>query len=57
MNQQQLHEIATAYAHVKLQAYQEEHKDVIDYSPLSCDSDEMHYFALDNFEHEFDEIG
>lgn len=63
MNQQQLHEIATAYAQVKLQAYQEEHKDVIDYSPLSCDSDELHYFAkayrfaVDNFENELDSIG
>ena len=35
MDEKQLHEIATAYAQVKLQAYQEEHKDVIDYSPLS----------------------
>lgn len=63
MDEKQLHDLAVAYAQVKLQAYQEEHKDVIDYSPLSCDSDEMHYFAkayrfaLDNFEHEFDEIG
>lgn len=38
MNEQQLHEIAVAYAQVKLRAYQEEHKDAIDYNPLSCDS-------------------
>ena len=63
MTEQQLHELAVAYAQVKLQAYQDEHKDVIDYNPLSCDSDEIHHyakayrFALDNFEHEFDEIG
>lgn len=63
MTEQQLHELAVAYAQVKLQAYQDEHKDVIDYNPLSCDSDEIHHyakayrFALDNFEHEFDKIG
>lgn len=28
MNEQQLHEVAVAYAQVKLRAYQEEHKDV-----------------------------
>ena len=33
MNEQQLHEIAVAYAQVKLRAYQEEHKDAIDYNP------------------------
>ena len=38
MTEQQLHEIAVAYAQIKLRAYQEEHKDVIDYNPLSCDS-------------------
>ena len=57
MNEQQLHEVAVAYAQVKLRAYQEEHKDVIDYNPLSCDSKEMYHFALDNFEHELDEVG
>lgn len=63
MTEQQLHELAVAYAQVKLQAYQDEHKDVIGYNRLSCDSDEIHHyakayrFALDNFEHEFDEIG
>lgn len=63
MTSQQLHEIAIAYAQVKLQVYQEQHKDVIDYSPLSCDSDELHYFAkayrfaVDNFENELDSIG
>lgn len=63
MTEQQLHELAVAYAQVKLQAYQDEHKDVIDYNPLSCDSDEIHHyakayrFALNNFENEFDEIG
>ena len=63
MNEQQLHEIAVAYAQVKLRAYQEEHKDVIDYNPLSCDPKEMYHFAkayrfaLDNFEHELDEVG
>lgn len=63
INEQQLHEIAVAYAQVKLRAYQEEHKDAIDYNPLSCDSKEMYHFAkayrfaLDNFEHELDEVG
>lgn len=45
MTEQQLHEIAVAYAQIKLRAYQEEHKDVIDYNPLSCDSKEMYHFA------------
>lgn len=45
MTSQQLHEIAIAYAQVKLQVYQEQHKDAVDYNPVSCDSDELHYFA------------
>lgn len=63
MTSQQLHEIAIAYAQVKLQVYQEQHKDVVDYNPVSCDSDELHYFAkayrfaVDNFENELDSIG
>lgn len=63
MTSQQLHEIAIAYAQVKLQVYQEQHKDAVDYNPVSCDSDELHYFAkayrfaVDNFENELDSIG
>ena len=63
MTEQQLHEIAVAYAQVKLQAYQEQQKDVIGYNPFSGDSKEMYHFAkayrfaLDNFEHELDEVG
>ena len=63
MTEQQLHEIAIAYAQVKLRAYQEEHKDDINYDPLSCDSNEMYHFAkayrfaVDNFENELDSIG
>lgn len=63
MTSQQLHEIAIAYAQVKLQVYQEQHKDAVDYNPMSCDSDELHYFAkayrfaVDNFENELDSIG
>ena len=43
MTEQQIHEIAVAYAQIKLRAYQEEHKDVIDYNPLSCDSKAKRY--------------
>lgn len=63
MTSQQLHEIAIAYSQVKLQVYQEQHKDAVDYNPVSCDSDELHYFAkayrfaVDNFENELDSIG
>lgn len=63
MNEQQLHEIAVAYAQVKLQAYQEQNKDVINYNPTSCDPEELRYFAkayayaLDNFESELEDIG
>ena len=63
MTEQRLHELAVAYAQMKLRAYQENQKDTIDYNPLSCDSDELYHFArayrfaLDNFENEFNEIG
>lgn len=62
MTEQQLHEIAVAYAQVKLQAYQEQQKDVIGYNPFSGDSDEIkafaraYKFALNNFEHEFESL-
>jgi hypothetical protein len=55
MTEQRLHELAVAYAQMKLRAYQENQKDTIDYNPLSCDSNELHLFAkayrfaLDNF--------
>lgn len=63
MTEQRLHELAVAYAQMKLRAYQENQKDTIDYNPLLCDSDELYHFAkayrfaLDNFENEFNEIG
>ena len=63
MTEQRLHELAVAYAQMKLRAYQENQKDTIDYNSLSCDSDELYHFAkayrfaLDNFENEFNEIG
>lgn len=63
MDEQQLHEVALAYAQVKLQAYQEQQKDVIGYDPFSGDSDELrafaraYAFALNNFESELESIG
>ena len=45
MTEQRLHELAVAYAQMKLRAYQENQKDTIDYNPLSCDSDELYHFA------------
>lgn len=62
MTEQQLHEVAVAYAQVKLQAYQEQQKDVIGYDPFYGDSDEMkafaraYKFALENFENELENI-
>lgn len=63
MTEQQLHDLAVAYAQVKLLNYQEELKKHPDYNPFMCDSDEIYeyakayHFALDNFENKFDEIG
>ncbi len=55
MNEQQLHELALAYAQVKLQQYQAEYG-------KSCDEKELYEyakaykFALVNFESLYDEI-
>ncbi len=56
MNEKTLHELALAFATVKLQEYQKEH------STTSSDSKEVHYFlkiykfALDNLENEYQSL-
>jgi len=56
MTEQQLHDLAVAYAQVKLMQFQSEHG-------KSGDSEEIYEyakayrFALDNFENEFEKIG
>lgn len=55
MDEVKLHEIAVAYAQVKLQQFQSEYKE-------SCDSEEIYQFAkayrfaLNNFENELEKI-
>lgn len=63
MDEKYIHDLAVAYAQVKLQNYQETLKNQSDYHPFECDSEEVYLyakayrFALDNFENEFDKIG
>lgn len=62
MDEQRIHELAIAYAQVKLLNYQEELKKLPDYNPFMADSEEVreyakaYKFALLNFEHEYDSL-
>lgn len=55
MNEQQLHDLAVAYAQVKLTHYQQEYG-------KSCDEEELYYFAkaykfaLDNLEKQYEQL-
>lgn len=63
MDEQRIHELAVAYAQIKLLNYQEELKQKPDYSPFKSNSEEIfqfvkaYRFALDNIENEYNDIG
>lgn len=63
MNEQQLHDVALAYAKIKFEAYHNELCKSENYNPLSGDEDELYEFAklynfaLENFERLYDSIG
>lgn len=63
MDEQRIHELAVAYAQIKLLNYQEELKKKPDYSPFKSNSEEIYQFvkayqfALDNIEVEHDDVG
>ena len=63
MDEKSIHDLAVAYAQVKLMNYQEKLKKQPDYTPFMGDSEEIYLyakayrFALDNLENEYDKIG
>lgn len=62
MNEKSIHDLAVAYAQIKLLNYQEELKNRPDYNPFMCDSEEIYEyakayrFAQLNFEQEYDKL-
>ncbi len=62
MDEKTIHDLAVAYAQVKLMNYQEELKKRPDYNPFMGDSEEIYQYAkayqfvLNNIENEYDKI-